>query len=66
MIWCGTQKGLSKLERTSDRLALRSVDIGIPNEYPEQRFSRCFDVFDQSETAEGNASLQFLLDWFRH
>ena len=37
MIWCGTQKGLSKLERTNDRIALRSVDIGIPNEYPEQR-----------------------------
>src|SRR5712692_8450044 len=37
-IWCGTQKGLSKLERTNDRIALRSIDIGIPNEYPEQRF----------------------------
>src|SRR5712692_9967774 len=37
-IWCGTQKGLSKLERNNDRIALRSVDIGIPNEYPEQRF----------------------------
>ena len=35
-IWCGTQKGLFKLERINDRLALRSVDIGIPNEYPEQ------------------------------
>ena len=35
-IWCGTQKGLSKLERTNDRIALRSVDIGIPTEYPEQ------------------------------
>ena len=43
-IWCGTQKGLFKLERTNDRIALRSVDIGIPNEYPEQgpylRFAR--------------------------
>src|SRR5712692_9428080 len=29
-IWCGTQKGLSKLERNNDRIALRSVDIGIP------------------------------------
>src|SRR5206468_2472108 len=37
-IWCGTQKGLSKLERTNDRIALRSVDIGIPGEYPEQGF----------------------------
>src|SRR6266851_4712217 len=35
-IWCGTQKGLSRLERSNDRLALRSVDIGIPNEYAEQ------------------------------
>ncbi|HEY3102819.1 MAG TPA: two-component regulator propeller domain-containing protein, partial [Pyrinomonadaceae bacterium] len=35
-IWCGTQKGLSRLERINNRIALRSVDIGIPNEYPEQ------------------------------
>jgi signal transduction histidine kinase/ligand-binding sensor domain-containing protein len=35
-IWCGTQKGLSKLEQTNDLIALRSVDIGIPNDYPEQ------------------------------
>jgi signal transduction histidine kinase/ligand-binding sensor domain-containing protein len=35
-LWCGTQKGLSKLERTNDRVVLRSVDIGIPGEYPEQ------------------------------
>ncbi|MFN2576345.1 MAG: two-component regulator propeller domain-containing protein [Pyrinomonadaceae bacterium] len=35
-IWCGTQKSLSSLERTMDRLTLRSVEIGIPNEYPEQ------------------------------
>jgi ligand-binding sensor domain-containing protein/two-component sensor histidine kinase len=35
-IWCGTQKGIFRLERTNDRIALRSVDIGIPNEYPEQ------------------------------
>src|SRR5207245_770632 len=36
-IWCGTQKGLSRLERINNRIALRSVDIGIPNEYAEQR-----------------------------
>ena len=35
-IWCGTQKGLSRLERTNDRVALRPVDVGIPSEYPEQ------------------------------
>ncbi len=37
-IWCGTLKGLYKLERTNDRFALRPVEIGIPNDYPEQRF----------------------------
>jgi signal transduction histidine kinase/ligand-binding sensor domain-containing protein len=36
-IWVGTQKGLSRLERINDRIALRSIDIGMPNEYPEQR-----------------------------
>jgi ligand-binding sensor domain-containing protein/two-component sensor histidine kinase len=36
-IWCGTQKGLFKLEQINDRFALRSLDIGIPNDYPEQR-----------------------------
>ena len=35
-IWGGTQKGLSRLERTNDRVALRPVDVGIPSEYPEQ------------------------------
>ena len=36
-IWCGTLKGLAKLDKIIDRLTLRSFDIGIPNEYPEQR-----------------------------
>ncbi len=36
-IWCGTQNGLSQLERTNDRITLRSVDVGIPSEYPLQR-----------------------------
>src|ERR1700730_16792371 len=36
-IWCGTQKGLFKLDQINDRIALRSLDIGIPNDYPEQR-----------------------------
>ena len=35
-IWCGTQKGLFRLERNNDRLALQPVDIGFPNEYSEQ------------------------------
>ena len=36
-IWCGTQNGLAQLERSNDRIALQSVDIGIPSEYPLQR-----------------------------
>ena len=35
-IWCGTLKGLAKLDQINDRLALRFLDIGIPNDYPEQ------------------------------
>ena len=37
-IWCGTMKGLYRLERVKARLALRPVEIGIPNDYPEQSF----------------------------
>ena len=37
-IWCGTNKGLYRLERKADRVALQTVDIGIPNQYPEQSF----------------------------
>ncbi|HVS21466.1 MAG TPA: two-component regulator propeller domain-containing protein, partial [Pyrinomonadaceae bacterium] len=36
-IWCGTRKGLHRLEDANGRLALREVDVGIPEEYPEQR-----------------------------
>ena len=35
-LWCGTMKGLYRLERANDRFVLSPVDIGIPNEYPEQ------------------------------
>src|SRR5205807_1225635 len=35
-IWCGTMKGLYRLEHANGRLTLRSVEIGILNEYPEQ------------------------------
>src|SRR5439155_24796352 len=45
-IWCGTQKGLSKLERTNDRLALRPVEVGILNDYPEQGYVS--DVLEDS------------------
>ncbi|MCM3901506.1 MAG: histidine kinase [Pyrinomonadaceae bacterium] len=37
-LWCGTYKGLSRLNVTGQRLTLTSVDIGLPNEYPEQRY----------------------------
>ena len=37
-LWCGTMKGLYRLEYVNDRLALRPVEIGIPNEYPLQSF----------------------------
>jgi ligand-binding sensor domain-containing protein/two-component sensor histidine kinase len=37
-IWCGTRKGLHRLDQSNGRLKLQPVDIGIPNEYPEQRF----------------------------
>src|ERR1700687_3158364 len=36
-IGCGTQNGLCQLERSNDRIALRSVDVGIPSEYTLQR-----------------------------
>ncbi len=37
-IWCGTLKGLFKLQASNGHFALRPIDIGIPGEYPEQRF----------------------------
>ena len=36
-IWCGTLKGLFKLEQINNHFALRSQDIGIPDDYSEQR-----------------------------
>lgn len=35
-IWCGTYKGLYRLERSQDRFALRSVNIGISEAGGEQ------------------------------
>jgi signal transduction histidine kinase len=35
-IWCGTLKGLYQLERSNGRIALQSVDVGIPSEFQEQ------------------------------
>jgi signal transduction histidine kinase/ligand-binding sensor domain-containing protein len=37
-IWCGTRNGLYRLERSGRHLELRRVEIGLPAEYPEQRF----------------------------
>lgn len=37
-IWCGTLKGLCSLQESNGDFALRSVDIGMPEEYPEQGF----------------------------
>ena len=48
-LWCGTLGGLYLLERTNNRLRLQQVDIGIPNEYPEQRF-----ISDVLENQDGS------------
>lgn len=48
-IWAGTDKGLYRLEETNARRTLRPIDIGIPDEYPEQRF-----VADVLEDAHGS------------
>ena len=43
-IWCGTMKGLFRLERTNNRFTLRPIEIGIPKEFPDQAFIS--DVLD--------------------
>lgn len=35
-LWCGTTKGLYRLEHTERHFILQPIEIGIPNEYPEQ------------------------------
>src|SRR6266436_379819 len=37
-IWCGTMKGLQRLERTTNGLALQPIDLGMPKEFPEQSY----------------------------
>jgi signal transduction histidine kinase/ligand-binding sensor domain-containing protein len=37
-IWCGTRKGVFRLERDGGRFELRHVAVGMPDEYPEQKF----------------------------
>ena len=37
-IWCGTLKGLYRLDRSGGRFALLPVDLGMPGDYGEQRY----------------------------
>ncbi len=37
-IWCGTSRGLYRVEKLGERVQLLSVDLGIPSEYAEQKF----------------------------
>src|SRR5262245_56385090 len=48
-IWCGTHDGLYRLERGEGYLVLRSIDIGIPAEWPEGRI-----VYDLLEDRRGS------------
>jgi ligand-binding sensor domain-containing protein/signal transduction histidine kinase len=36
-VWAGTNNGLYRLEQRHGRTTLQPIDIGIPNEFPEQR-----------------------------
>ena len=48
-LWVGTENGLYRLNRANGGTSLRSVEIGIPSDYPEQRFVR-----DLLEDARGS------------
>jgi ligand-binding sensor domain-containing protein len=48
-IWAGTRKGLHRVEHTSSRPSVRPVDIGLPNDFPEQR-----EIFDVLEDGRGS------------
>ena len=37
-IWCGTRKGVFRLERDGGRFELRHVAVGMLDEYPEQKY----------------------------
>ena len=37
-LWCGSDNGLCQVVHVDGRDQLRFVDIGIPNQYPDQRF----------------------------
>ena len=38
VLWVGTLNGLFRLEEANGRQSLHYVEIGLPNDYPEQRF----------------------------
>ncbi len=38
VIWCGTLKGLFRLEQKDGRFALQPVEIGMPHDYREQQY----------------------------
>ncbi len=38
LVWCGTNRGLYCLEQAGGSLTLRSIDIGIPNQFAELGF----------------------------
>lgn len=38
VLWVGTLNGLFRMENVNGRRSLRAVEIGLPNDYPEQRF----------------------------
>jgi ligand-binding sensor domain-containing protein/signal transduction histidine kinase len=48
-IWAGTNDGLYRLERSKGLGSLRSVDVHIPNEFPQQRI-----ITDVLEDARGS------------
>jgi len=37
-IWCGTYNGLYRLQTSNAQLSLVAVDLGMPNDYPEQHY----------------------------
>ena len=48
-IWVGTRKGLHRVEHANGRVSLRSIEIGLPNDFPEQR-----EIFDVLEDGRGS------------
>jgi signal transduction histidine kinase/ligand-binding sensor domain-containing protein len=57
-IWCGTRKGLFRLERDGSRFELRRVDLGVPDQYPEQHYMN--DLLEDEHGSLWAASLSGL------